>query len=149
MVTEAYPSSTIGAKFVPSGKVMLLMLFLLLPIPTVSAEENIYHCGDRVKALAKNGSLPPGDIYTGPVRGLLSKAQGTGDQVLLLTVAACEKHCGSASTLNRWGTSSDTITTWVLPLVSLLLQAPFESNNFQQTMLLAFRWGYQEVRYYG
>ncbi|CUS13983.1 unnamed protein product, partial [Tuber aestivum] len=127
-------------KLVPSGNailLMLLMLFLLLLIPIVAAEESIYHCGDRIKELATNGSLPEEDIYWGAVDGLPSKAEYP---VLLLTFAACEKHCGSGSTLHPWETTADTVTTWVLPLVGLVLQAPFESNNFRGTMLLVFRW---------
>ncbi|CUS13981.1 unnamed protein product [Tuber aestivum] len=136
MSTETCPSPTMRSRLVPSGNVMLLMLFLLL-IPTVAAEENIYRCGDRVKQLVVDGSLPSEDIYWGPVRGLSNKAE---NPVLLLTLAACEKHCGSGSTLHCWETTADTVTTWVLPLVGLVLQAPFESNNFWGTLWLVFRW---------
>ncbi|PUU81424.1 hypothetical protein B9Z19DRAFT_971741, partial [Tuber borchii] len=52
----------------------------------------------------------------------------------------CEKYCGAEPEYYGWERASDTITTWVLPLVGLVLQAPFESNNFLQTMFVVFRW---------
>ncbi|RPA98526.1 hypothetical protein L873DRAFT_1687229 [Choiromyces venosus 120613-1] len=126
---------------VPSGKPLLLTLFLLLlfssPV-SVAAETNFTQCGADLKAREKNGTLPPEDIYTGPVKGPLGKKPE--DRVLLITFAGCEKHCGSTPDFYEWPESSDTITTWVLPLVGLVLQAPFESNNFRQTMFVIFRW---------
>ncbi|CUS13978.1 unnamed protein product, partial [Tuber aestivum] len=127
---------------VPSGKPQLLMLFLLLISTPLAATEktNFEQCGARVKELAKNNSLPLEDIYTGPVKGLLGRMPNTENPILHITLDACEKHCGSTPQFYTWVESSDTITTWVLPLVSLVLQAPFESNNLRQTILLVFRW---------
>ncbi|CUS13980.1 unnamed protein product, partial [Tuber aestivum] len=125
-----------------AGKPRLLMLLLLListPLEA-TAKTDFGRCGALVKELAKNNSLPPEDIYTGPVKGPLGRLQNTENPVLLLTFAACEKHCGSTPAFYSWDKSSDTITTWVLPLMGLILQAPFESNRFQQTMFLLFRW---------
>ncbi|CUS13979.1 unnamed protein product [Tuber aestivum] len=140
------------------------MLFLLLiSAPLVAtAKTDLEKCGITIKISKENGSLPREDIYTGPVKGLLGQAPDTEDPILLITLDACEKHCGSTPQFYTWLESSDTITTWVLPLVSLVLQAPFESNNLRQTILLVFRWlgspiasmmyifwNMKEVRYYG
>ena len=106
----------------------------------MTAKTNFTLCGERVKGLAKNNSLPLEDIYTGHVKGVLGPARNRTDPVLLVTFAACEKYCGVEPEFYGWGKASDTITTWVLPLVGLVLQAPFESNNFLQTMYVVFRW---------
>ncbi|PWW77962.1 hypothetical protein C7212DRAFT_342381 [Tuber magnatum] len=131
-----------SSRLVSSGKSLRLVLFLLLvstPVPA-TAKTDFVQCGAHVKELAKNNSLPPEDIYTGPVKGPLGQAQNNENPALLLTFAACEKHCGSAPAFYKWEKASDTVTTWVLPLVGLVLQAPFESNNPRQTMFLVFRW---------
>ncbi|CUS15639.1 unnamed protein product, partial [Tuber aestivum] len=130
-------------RLVPSRKPLLFTLFLLLlvstPVPAI-AKTDFEKCGVRIKELAKSNSLPPEDIYTGPVKGPLGHARESGDPVLLVTFNACEKHCGATPEYYSWEETSDTITTWVLPLVGLVLQAPFESNNFLQTMFVVFRW---------
>jgi len=106
----------------------------------VIAKTNFTQCGERVKGLKEKSFLPQKDIYTGHVKGALGRARNSTNPVLLITFAACEKHCGSEPEYYGWEKASDTITTWILPLVGLLLQAPFESNNFLQTMFVVFRW---------
>ena len=118
---------------------MFLLLLILTPVPA-TAKTNFTQCGRHVKALAENGSLPLGDIYNGHVKGALGRARNSTNPVLLVTFAACEKYCGSGPEYYGWEKASDTITTWVLPLVGLILQAPFESNSFRQTMFVVFRW---------
>ncbi|CUS13977.1 unnamed protein product, partial [Tuber aestivum] len=140
-----YPSTGTPRQFsilVSSGKPRLLMFFLLIisTLAPVTAKTNLTQCGAHVKGLLENNSLPLEDIYTGPVKRPLGRAPNAENPVLHLTFAACEKHCGSTPAFYSWEKSSDTITTWVLPLVSLILQAPFESNNIKQTTLLVFRW---------
>ena len=118
---------------------LFLLLLILTPVP-VTAKTNFPECGELVKGLAKNNSLPLEDIYTGHVKGILGPARNSTNPVLLITFAACEKYCGVEPEYYEWAKASDTITTWVLPLVGLVLQAPFESNNFLQTMFVVFRW---------
>jgi hypothetical protein len=48
--------------------------------------------------------------------------------------------CGTAPDWYPWSTSSNTITTWVLPIIGTLLQAPFESNAFWRTFKASCRW---------
>ena len=52
----------------------------------------------------------------------------------------CETLCGSGSQLYPWGQVSSTITTWVLPIVGILVQAPFNSNAFRETIFSLARW---------
>jgi hypothetical protein len=52
----------------------------------------------------------------------------------------CETLCGSSSQMYPWGQVSSTITTWVLPVVGILVQAPFNSNAFLETIFSLARW---------
>ncbi|KAL8952061.1 MAG: hypothetical protein Q9222_002013 [Ikaeria aurantiellina] len=74
-------------------------------------------------------------IYHGPVQGILRAAKSS-----LITVQGCRALCGTGTAYYPWKDSSNTITTWVLPVVGLLVQAPFESNRAWQTVLLLVRW---------
>lgn len=58
----------------------------------------------------------------------------------LLSVQGCKALCGSGPQLYLWKQSASTITTWVLPMIGLLLQAPFESNAKRRTFLALIRW---------
>ncbi|KAK7186938.1 uncharacterized protein CC84DRAFT_735552 [Paraphaeosphaeria sporulosa] len=52
----------------------------------------------------------------------------------------CLKVCGQGAATYPWDDVSSTITTWLLPVVGTLLQAPFESNAFGRTLLAITRW---------
>lgn len=58
----------------------------------------------------------------------------------LVTLKGCRKICGTGNDYYDWKDSSATITTWVLPVVGLLLQAPYESNDFWRTLRALARW---------
>jgi hypothetical protein len=57
-----------------------------------------------------------------------------------ISTYGCETLCGSSSDLYPWGQVSSTITTWVLPIVGILVQAPFNSNAFWETIFSLARW---------
>ncbi|KAF2176941.1 hypothetical protein K469DRAFT_645070 [Zopfia rhizophila CBS 207.26] len=57
-----------------------------------------------------------------------------------ITREGCLAVCGDGSDYYPWAISSATITTWLLPLIGMLLQAPFESNAFRRTVLAIARW---------
>lgn len=76
--------------------------------------------------------------YNGSVYGPLSKIKG--ESPTLVTLAGCRKVCGTGSDYYEWKDSSATITTWVLPVIGLLLQAPYESNEFWRTLRALARW---------
>jgi hypothetical protein len=57
-----------------------------------------------------------------------------------ISTYGCETLCGSGSQLYPWGQVSSTITTWVLPIVGILVQAPFSSNAFWETIFSLARW---------
>ena len=54
--------------------------------------------------------------------------------------AGCLHLCGSGADYYPWKDASGTITTWILPVVGTLLQAPFESNATRRTLLAITRW---------
>ncbi|KAK6440151.1 hypothetical protein LTR95_003625 [Oleoguttula sp. CCFEE 5521] len=52
----------------------------------------------------------------------------------------CHQICGSGNDWYEWSQVSNTITTWVLPVVGIILQAPFVSNAFWETVFSLSRW---------
>ncbi|KAL8681131.1 MAG: hypothetical protein Q9186_002724 [Xanthomendoza sp. 1 TL-2023] len=74
-------------------------------------------------------------VYSGAVHGVLESADAS-----LITVEGCRALCGTGTAYYPWKDSSNSITTWVLPIIGLLVQAPFESNQAWRTMLLLARW---------
>lgn len=58
-----------------------------------------------------------------------------------ITNAGCKSLCGTGNQYYSWKESSTTITTWVLPVLGLLVQLPFESNAFWDTIWVLARWG--------
>lgn len=76
--------------------------------------------------------------YNGSVHGPLSRLDDK--KRTIVTLEGCRKICGTGSDYYEWKNSSATITTWVLPVVGLLLQAPYESNEFWRTVRALARW---------
>lgn len=62
------------------------------------------------------------------------------EQPNLISLQGCLTLCGTGYQRYPWSTAAGTITTWVLPLIGLILQAPFESNRFRKTFLAICRW---------
>ena len=75
--------------------------------------------------------------YTGPVYGILRDASVPAT---LITHEGCREICGSGNDYYPWSAASNTISTWVLPVIGLLLQAPYESNAFIATAYAMARW---------
>ncbi|MCJ1428298.1 hypothetical protein MMC29_006207 [Sticta canariensis] len=92
----------------------------------------------RIKFL-NTSSYDKSFIYDGPTRGIFA-TNATRDNVTLITVAGCRRLCQTGNEYYAWKDSSATITTWVLPVIGLLLQAPFESNEFWRTFWALARW---------
>jgi hypothetical protein len=72
--------------------------------------------------------------YTGPVRNIEKNLQSQ------ITWEGCRELCGKGNEWYLWSQASSTITTWVLPVIGVLLQAPFESNAFWRTVGAICRW---------
>jgi len=84
---------------------------------------------------ASNSSFPE-YTYNGSVPYLFAH----GGRPKLITYRGCKDLCGSGVQYYPWANSAQTITTWVLPIVSVLVQAPFESNAFIKTVFALVRW---------
>lgn len=81
-----------------------------------------------------NQSLADQWAWTGPVYGI------TVNRTSQISVQGCRAVCGGGNDYYPWSEASNTITTWVLPILGVLLQAPFESNAFWRTMFTTARW---------
>jgi hypothetical protein len=57
-----------------------------------------------------------------------------------ITYKGCLALCGNGNDRYAWSDTSQTITTWLLPIIGMLLQAPFVSNQFWSTALVLARW---------
>ncbi|KAF2012796.1 hypothetical protein BU24DRAFT_374589, partial [Aaosphaeria arxii CBS 175.79] len=72
--------------------------------------------------------------YTGPVKLVPSRPSTQ------ITYEGCVTLCGRGNEYYPWTMMANTITTWVLPIVGTMLQAPFESNAFRRTIRACIRW---------
>lgn len=74
-------------------------------------------------------------LYNGSVQGILNAARPA-----LISLQGCKELCGTGVEYYSWIDASATITTWILPIAGLLVQAPYESNKAWQTILALSRW---------
>ncbi|KAH0537566.1 hypothetical protein FGG08_005665 [Glutinoglossum americanum] len=58
----------------------------------------------------------------------------------VITYKGCKLLCGNGVDAFSWSGISSTITTWVFPVIGILLQGPFESNKSKATLLALIRW---------
>jgi hypothetical protein len=72
--------------------------------------------------------------YRGPLIGI------GRDYTTQITRAGCLEVCGTGTDYYTWKEVSSTLTTWILPVIGTLLQAPFESNATRRTFLAIARW---------
>ena len=96
---------------------------------------NFRQCGDTFMNEG-NGSFSE-YIYTGAVYGIF---EPTASRPKLITLEGCEVLCGTGPEYYPWADVSATISTWVLPIIGLMLQAPFESNSLLRTLFAIARW---------
>ena len=75
-------------------------------------------------------------VYNGPVQGISASVNA-----LLITTAGCKALCGAGKQYYPWEQSSATISSWILPILGLLVQLPFESNAWFRTLWALARWG--------
>ena len=72
--------------------------------------------------------------WNGAVRG------GFETGGIYITLEGCETLCGSGPDYYAWKDAAATITTWVLPMLGMILSAPFESNDFIKTSYALCHW---------
>lgn len=91
-------------------------------------------CGDEF--LNHSSDLYGKYLYNGTVHGILNAARPT-----LITLEGCKELCGTGTPdYYPWQDSANTITTWVLPIIGLIVQAPWESNKNWKTFMSLCRW---------
>ncbi|KAK8208025.1 hypothetical protein M8818_004063 [Zalaria obscura] len=95
---------------------------------------NFTQCAANYLALAPDDPLRLLYGWSGSVEGI------ERNSITQISEHGCVEFCGDGNDLYPWSQSSNTITTWVLPVVGMLLQAPFVSNAFWQTILSLARW---------
>lgn len=72
--------------------------------------------------------------YSGTVRLI------TPNPSTQISYEGCKALCGTGNDWYPWPVIATTITTWTLPTIGTLLQAPFESNAFWRTVKAINRW---------
>lgn len=96
---------------------------------------NITACGNYYMSNAPNNTtLVDQWGWRGHVIGLKN------NPLTQVSRAGCDALCGTGNDYYDWAQASQTITTWILPVIGVILQAPFESNAFMRTMLALTRW---------
>ncbi len=113
------------------GAVPLAFLVLAL-ISTVYAGPNFTDCRARFLSRPENDTTYD---YNGTLPGL--SAQKMKD---IISVEGCKDFCGPGVDYYKWKDIADTITTWILPVIGLLLQAPYECNEFKNSVYALIRW---------
>lgn len=74
--------------------------------------------------------------YTGPVAGI-----SLGQAPPLLTLEGCYDLCGTGPEYYEWSKASSTILTWIMPMLALLVKAPFGAGSPpKRTFLNTLRW---------
>src|SRR4051812_1186871 len=92
---------------------------------------NFTECGNRY---LNDPALIAQYNYSGPVKLI------PANPFTQITYEGCIALCGHGSDWYPWAQTSATLTTWILPVLGTLLQAPFESNAFWRTVKAIGRW---------
>ncbi|MCJ1469601.1 hypothetical protein MMC07_008236 [Pseudocyphellaria aurata] len=90
-----------------------------------------------------NSSVPYYNYtYNGSVSGIFKSnaLRIFNNRSVLISVDGCRHLCHTGNDYYPWKDAAATITTWVLPVIGLLLQAPYESNEFWRTFWALVRW---------
>ena len=96
---------------------------------------NFTECAIRYSANTSEGeALRSQWGWHGPLLGL------DPNNLTQISLEGCRSLCGTGIDAYPWNDASNTITTWILPVVGTLLQAPFESNQFKRTVWAITRW---------
>ncbi|KAL5115109.1 hypothetical protein ACEQ8H_007024 [Pleosporales sp. CAS-2024a] len=97
---------------------------------------NFTHCYEKYQQITKKNDTRLWNkyAYTGP---LIDLARNNTSQI---SRNGCRELCGTGAEYYSWDVVSNTLTTWILPVIGTLLQAPFESNATKKTLLALARW---------
>ncbi|KAI9855570.1 MAG: hypothetical protein M1824_006072 [Vezdaea acicularis] len=128
----SFPALSVSTR---ASSICLLLLAIALLAECHTAQPNFTDCRitfvanpDKYSQYRYTGKLYDGFIPTDEERRTIISLQG------------CKDFCGAGVDYYKWQDVAKTITTWVLPIIGLLLQAPFESNQFRNTLIALVRW---------
>lgn len=57
-----------------------------------------------------------------------------------ITLQGCKVLCGNGTDWYPWSKQSGTLTTWIFPVLGIILQGPYTSNAFWATVFALARW---------
>lgn len=106
-----------------------IIAILLLPLLKICNATDFAQCQANVKAALSNGTISSNSlndpIYHGLIGGL-----NVSPQPLLLTLEGCKRWCGgNAPQFSSSVEAFEILTTWVLPVITLLSSLPYESTS--------------------
>jgi hypothetical protein len=90
---------------------------------------NLTSCGEKFS------SSPNWQLY-----GYWSNDTGLPGEQRVISRSGCQALCGLGADTYDWMSIANSIATWVFPIIGILLQAPFESNNTKGTLSSLLRW---------
>ncbi|KAF8251727.1 hypothetical protein K440DRAFT_652913 [Wilcoxina mikolae CBS 423.85] len=106
-------------------RTLFLLLFLIVVTTVLGRGLNLTECKEKLNAsiLTAEGKKYR---YNKALRGAVNITGA--NSTVYYTEEGCGDVCGGDYALYTWPKIAETITTWVLPAVGLMLQAPYESN---------------------
>lgn len=117
------------------SNVLPIVVACLVALTLVEARTNFTQCAIDFKNNQTNGFLY---AYRGPVD--LDGSRNFSGGSAVISLPGCQKLCGTGSDWYDWTNMAATITTWLLPAIGLIVQAPYESNATRKTFLALVRW---------
>jgi hypothetical protein len=72
--------------------------------------------------------------------GFWSNNTGLPGEQRVISRTGCQALCGLGADTYDWMSIANSIATWVFPIIGILLQAPFESNNTRGPLFSLLRW---------
>jgi hypothetical protein len=96
---------------------------------TFTSNMNLTSCSEKF------ASSPNWQLY-----GYLSNDTGLPGEQRVISRSGCQALCGLGADTYDWMSIANSIATWVFPIIGILLQAPFESNNTKGTLFSLLRW---------
>ncbi|KAF4556380.1 Hypothetical protein D9617_1g082570 [Elsinoe fawcettii] len=97
---------------------------------------NFKECARDFKSLCAAGNISAGHPwYFNGTPARIPKNPGAQ-----ITFQGCNELCGTAAEYYSFSEISSTITTWILPIMGIFAQGPYESNKALETVLTIARW---------
>lgn len=110
------------------ASIWVVVSYILLLVSICEAAD-FTRCSQDVQAALANGTIslssPFSPLYGGPLDGY---SGNNSSRPLTLTEKGCEQWCGNAPQLSSTVGAFEILTTWVLPVITLLSSLPYDSS---------------------